>query len=67
MSKETKKRNYYNTEFLNALQKMFGFGHDYLRKFLRGDRPGLMQDRIQTEYKRLENSEKVVVTKYLNK
>lgn len=54
MDKTTQKRKTYNAGILIALAKKYGFSIDYIRKCLRGDRPGVMPDQIIKEYKLLE-------------
>lgn len=54
MDKPTKKRNNYNEIILIELHKKHGYGMDYIRKSLRGDRVGEMPDILKKEYKALE-------------
>ncbi|MDV6170199.1 hypothetical protein R1T16_17315 [Flavobacterium sp. DG1-102-2] len=51
MDKETKKRNKYNEKILEAVSKRYGVTIDYVRKCLRGDRSGIVPDRISKDYK----------------
>ena len=67
MTKETKKKTFYNEEFLDALKEKFGFSLDYIRKCLRGDRVGIMPDQIKAEYKALENELKKTVQTFKSK
>lgn len=39
---------------LIVLSEKFGYSEDYIRKSLRGDRTGIMPDKIKKEYKILE-------------
>lgn len=55
MDKTTQKRQTYNTGILQVLAKKFGYSVDYIRKSLRGDRVGVMPDKIKKEYKTLES------------
>ncbi|WP_306353676.1 hypothetical protein [Flavobacterium sp. '19STA2R22 D10 B1'] len=50
MSKETKNRRVYNTEILNVLEIKYGVTVNYIRKCLRGDRTGIIPDRLIKEY-----------------
>ncbi len=56
MDKTKQKRKTYNTEILIVLSEKFGYSEDYIRKSLRGDRTGIMPDKIKKEYKLLEKS-----------
>lgn len=40
----------YNQQILNAVADKFGYSVDYCRKALRGDRTGIMPDKIKAEY-----------------
>jgi len=51
MDKPTTKKQNYNQDILKALSEKFGFSVDYIRKSLRGDRTGIMPDKIIAEYK----------------
>ena len=53
MNKPTKKRINYNEDILNVLIAKYDFTADYIRKSIRGDRNGIMPDRIKQEYKKL--------------
>lgn len=55
MDKPTKKRTYYNEDILIKLKGKYGYSLDYIRKCLRGDRPGEMADILKKEYKTLQN------------
>ena len=55
IDKLMKKKNIYNGKILEALEKEFGFSIDYIRKSLRGDRSGIMPDKICARYKSLDN------------
>ena len=54
MDKTKQKRKTYNTGILNVLSEKFGYTEDYIRKSLRGDRTGIMPDKLKKEYKILE-------------
>lgn len=51
MDKRKQKRENYNTEILNALKEKYGFGYDYIIKSIRGDRDGIVPNRIKKDYK----------------
>lgn len=53
MTKSIKKKPSYNLEALDVLQKRFGFSKDYIRKSLRGDRKGIIPDKLKEEYNRI--------------
>lgn len=59
MSKSNKKINNYNTDVLKALEDMYGYSTDYIRKSLRGDRTGVMPDNIKASYKKLDKASKI--------
>ena len=61
MDKRTKKRNNYNEDALNVLKEKYGYGLDYIRKSLRGDRVGEMPDILKKEYKALESEAKKAI------
>lgn len=71
MDKETKKRNKYNEKILDVVSKRYGVSIDYVRKCLRGDRTGIVPDRISKEYKdgvkELDKVVDVTVEKITNK
>ena len=50
MDKETKKRISYNAEILILMKEKWDVSIDYVRKCLRGDRVGIMPDRIVKDY-----------------
>lgn len=56
MDKPTKKRNMYNTDILFAIKESTGYSIDYIRKCLRGDRTGIMPDKVKKSYKDLESA-----------
>jgi hypothetical protein len=60
MSKTTKKRNNYNEDILEALNEKWGYSIDYIRKSLRGDRVGVMPDKLIKEYKKLVIEDKKI-------
>lgn len=64
MDKETKKRNMYNEDFLNAITEKYGVSIDYIRKSIRGDRNGIMPDRIKAEYKALEKAQQNIIENF---
>ncbi len=53
MSKNTEKRNSYNTLVVKKLSKDYGFTEYYIRQCLRGDRNSITSDTIRKEYKKL--------------
>lgn len=63
MSKETKKRKNYNEVFITAISEVYGYTDDYIRKCLRGDRTGVMPDKVIADYKTMESAERKIVDK----
>lgn len=63
MSKSNKKRTYYDQNILNLIKERYGFSIDYIRKSLRGDRTGILPDKIIEEYKKLENEAKKAINR----
>ncbi|AKK74471.1 hypothetical protein OK18_19270 [Chryseobacterium gallinarum] len=61
MDKRTKKRKNYNEGILIILKEKYGYSFDYIRKCLRGDRPGEMADVLKKEYTVLENEAKKAI------
>lgn len=61
MSKRTKKINNYNTDIISILIKRYDYSADYIRKCLRGDRIGIMPDKIIEEYKKIEAASKTAI------
>lgn len=47
-------RRIYNQDILIIIKERYGFSLDYIRKSLRGDRLGLMPEKILKEYDDLE-------------
>lgn len=45
-----KTKKFYHEEMIRILHEKYGFTKDYIRKSLRGDRVGIMPDRIKKEY-----------------
>lgn len=60
-SKPTNKKQNYNDEVLIILESSFGYSIDYIRKCLRGDRTGIMPDKIIAEYKKLDTAAKKAI------
>ena len=54
MEQTLKIRRIYNQDILIVLKERYGFSLDYIRKSLRGDRIGLMPEKINKEYDDLE-------------
>ena len=49
MSEDLKLRRVYNQDILLVIKERYGFSLDYIRKSLRGDRIGLMPEKINSE------------------
>lgn len=54
MIEDLKTRRVYNQDILIVIKERYGFSLDYIRKSLRGDRTGLMPEKINSEYDALE-------------
>jgi hypothetical protein len=54
MNETLKTRRIYNQDILIVIKERYGFSLDYIRKSLRGDRTGLMPEKINKEYDDLE-------------
>ena len=54
MSENLKIRRIYNQDILLLIKDRYGFSLDYIRKSLRGDRTGLLPEKIIKEYNDLE-------------
>ena len=62
-----KKRANLNGEILEILKERYGFGFDYIRKALRGDRTGIMPDKLREEYKKMEHATNQALVSVKNK
>ena len=54
MEDTLKIRRIYNQDILIVIKERYGFSLDYIRKSLRGDRIGLLPEKILKEYDDLE-------------
>ncbi len=54
MEETLKVRRIYNQDILIVIKERYGFSLDYIRKSLRGDRIGLLPEKIMKEYDDLE-------------
>ncbi len=54
MEENLKIRRIYNQDILIVIKERYGFSLDYIRKSLRGDRIGLLPEKIMKEYDDLE-------------
>lgn len=54
MEDTLKIRRIYNQDILIVIKERYGFSLDYIRKSLRGDRIGLLPEKIMKEYDDLE-------------
>ena len=61
LDKSKPKKANYNEDALKILKDKYGFSMDYIRKSIRGDRVGLIPDKLKTEYKTLETAAKNAV------
>lgn len=67
MNKSNKKRTYYNQSILLVIQERYGYSLDYIRKSLRGDRIGILPDKLVEEYKKLEQEANQAINNKANK
>ncbi len=74
MNKGTKKKENYhqhNVDAINALVEKFGLSAYYIRQSVKGNREGVVPDRIKKEYqmicKELEKAKEETVKKFTNK
>jgi hypothetical protein len=64
MDKRTKKKASYNQDVLQILKDRYGFGFDYIRKSIKGDRVGRFPEQIKKEYFILDKeSKKAIIIK----
>lgn len=50
-----------NGQILKILQERYGFSLDYIRKSLRGDRTGILPDKLVQEYRALDAAAKKAI------
>jgi hypothetical protein len=63
MSKETKKRNKYNDQILNAVAIRHNVSLDYVRKSLKGTSTGIVPDQLVKDYNKGVNELNAIITK----
>ncbi|MFB9079641.1 hypothetical protein ACFFLS_07115 [Flavobacterium procerum] len=56
-----KAKQNYNKEILVMIKEKYGFSFDYIRKAIRGDRTGMIPDRMKTEYEKLTDQVKKTI------
>lgn len=61
MSKNKEKKAIYNQDILQILKDRYGFGIDYIRKSLKGDRVGKFPEQMKKEYLILEKEAKKAI------
>lgn len=66
-NKPTNKNQNYNEEILKTLNGLYGYTPDYIKKCLRGDRTGIMPDKLVSEYKRLDKVAKKAIQEAVKK
>lgn len=62
MNKLTKKKTLYNQDILMIIKERYGFGLDYIRKSITGDRVGKFPEQMKKEYHDLEREAKKAIT-----
>lgn len=65
MEAKLKERRIYNQDILVVIKERYGFSLDYIRKSLRGDRIGLMPEKITNEYDSLEYESRRAISEAL--
>lgn len=55
MDKNMKTKSSYNQDVLKILKNKYGYSYDYIRKAIRGDRSGIICDKLKVEYNKLNN------------
>ena len=53
----------YNSEAINLLIDKYGFGDNYIKKCIRGERNGIIPVRIKEEYNKLESAARTAMLK----
>lgn len=51
--KPTKKNASYNQDVINVVKERYGYTAHYIRQSIRGDRKGIVPDRLKKEYETL--------------
>lgn len=64
MKESGKIRQNYNQDILEHIQRRYGFSLDYIRKALRGDRVGILPNKIIEEYKALETETRNAIANF---
>lgn len=57
---------YYHEDVIRILHEKYGYTNDYIRKSLRGDRVGIMPDRIKKEYHQMVAASQKAVQEVAN-
>ena len=60
------KRRIYNQDVIDSLQKMHGYTAHYIRMSIRGDRVGIMPERIKKQYHQMANAAEKAKEEKLN-
>lgn len=63
---KNQKRPQYDQDVIEALQKIHGYTAHYIRMSIRGDRVGIMPDRLKKEYHQMANAAKKAKQEKLN-
>lgn len=56
----------YHEDVIRILHEKYGYTKDYVRKSIRGDRVGLMPDRLKREYNQMVAASKKAVQEVAN-
>ncbi|MFB9078947.1 hypothetical protein ACFFLS_10395 [Flavobacterium procerum] len=56
-----KAKQKYNQDVLTILKEKYGFSFDYIRKAIRGDRTGIIPDKMKDEYEKLTDQAKKTI------
>ena len=61
------KRRIYDQDVIDSLQKIHGYTPHYIRMSIRGDRVGIMPERIKKQYHQMANAADKAKKEKLNK
>ncbi|MDV4024215.1 hypothetical protein CMT52_07680 [Elizabethkingia anophelis] len=66
IDKSTQKRNSYNSVAIEQVAKKYGVTPRYVRSSLKGDRKGIIPDRLIADYKALDSELKSTLETFKN-
>lgn len=53
-----KSKPFYDPDVLNKLHELYGYSKDYIRKSIRGDRTGIIPERLKKQYNQMIKASK---------